>query len=104
MKTIVKALADGLAILLVLPAFLLYELSRLFIGAEKSFPGWSQWFSLMPGLPGVFLRRAFYRLVLTRCGSDSCISFGTVFSHAETEIGRNVYVGLYCNLGNVLVE
>jgi len=104
MEARLKALLDGLALLLVLPAFFFYQLGKLALGREKTFPGWSQAFSLIPGLVGVFLRRAFYRLVFPRSESNSCISFGTVFSHATAEIGRNVYVGLYCCLGDVTLE
>src|SRR5438270_13886763 len=98
MKAWLKALANALASVLILPAFLLYQTGRLVLGAEKVFPGWSQTFSLIPGLSGVYLRRAFYRLVLSRCGADACISFGTVFSHRTAEIGRTAYTGVYCCL------
>jgi acetyltransferase-like isoleucine patch superfamily enzyme len=101
MKQSLKALADGTATLVVFPAFLLYRLGRLALGPEKAFPGWSQAFSLIPGLTGVYLRRAFYRLTLARCGAGACISFGTVFSHPTAEVGRDVYVGPFCGLGDV---
>src|SRR5262249_56454099 len=55
-------LAEGTATLLVLPALLLYLAGRGLLGAQRAFPGWSQAFSLVPGLTGVYLRRAFYRL------------------------------------------
>jgi virginiamycin A acetyltransferase len=99
-----KAIADFLALLLVLPAFLLSGLGRVVLGKEKAFPGWSQAFALVPGLTGVYLRRAFYRLVFARCARGCCISFGTVFSHATAEVGRDVYVGIYCSLGDVTLE
>src|SRR5207244_70070 len=57
-----------------------------------------------PGLSGVYLRRAFYRLVTPQCGSGSVISFGTVFSHPRPRIGTNVYVGIYCSLGDITLE
>jgi acetyltransferase-like isoleucine patch superfamily enzyme len=104
MKAILKALVDGLALVLVFPAFLLYSLGRIALGTEKAFPGWSQAFSLLPGLTGVVFRRAFYRLVLARCASGCCISFGTVFSHSTARIGSNVYVGVSCCLGDVTLE
>jgi acetyltransferase-like isoleucine patch superfamily enzyme len=104
MKAICKALAESVSTLLVLPAFLLYTLGRLVLGKQKAFPGWSQAFSLLPGLTGVYLRRAFYRLVLPRCGRGCCLSFGTVISHPTAEVGRDVYVGLYCCLGDVTLE
>src|ERR1700730_11889982 len=104
MRSFLKTLAGGTATLVVLPAFLLYTFARLGLGAEKAFPGWSQAFALIPGLTGVYLRRAFYRLVFPRCSRGCCISFGTVFSHATAQVGRDVYVGIYCSLGDVTLE
>ncbi len=104
MKPLLKALADTVATVLVLPAYLAYSLFRLTLGPDKAFPGWSQLFSLLPGLCGVYLRRGFYRLVLPRCASGSFIGFGTVFSHPTAEVGRDVYVGVYCCLGAVTLE
>src|SRR5436305_1746670 len=104
MNNILKTLADALALMLVLPAFLLYLLGALTAGRERSFPGWSQAFSLLPGTTGVYLRRAFYRLVLPRCASGSWIGFGTVFSHPTASVGRNVYIGINCCLGDVTLE
>jgi acetyltransferase-like isoleucine patch superfamily enzyme len=104
MRATLKRGCDALAFLLVLPAFLLYQAARAILGAERAFPGWSQAFSLVPGLIGVFLRRAFYRLVLARCGADACISFGTLISHPTARLGRGVYVGPYCCLGGITLE
>ena len=104
MKEVLKALADALAALLVLPAVLLFRIGRLALGPERAFPGWSQALSLVPGLTGVYLRRAFYRRVFPRCAADACISFGTVFSHPTAEVGRGVYVGAYGCLGAVTLE
>ncbi len=104
MKQTLKTLADGLALVLVLPAVLLCRLGGLALGRDKGFPGWSQAFSLLPGLSGAYLRRAFYRWVLPRCGSGSFISFGTTFSHPTAEVGRDVYVGAYCCLGDITLE
>jgi acetyltransferase-like isoleucine patch superfamily enzyme len=103
-KQSLKRAADGLALLVVLPAYLGYCLGSLALGRDKAFPGWSQAFSLLPGLTGVYLRRAFYRLVLRRCGPGACISFGVIFSHSTAEVGRDVYVGPYCCLGDVTLE
>src|SRR5262245_44863638 len=104
MKALLKALANGVALLLVLPCYLLYRLGGLVLGPAKAFPGWSQCFSLVPGLLGVTLRRAFYSLVFPRCGADSCLSFGTVFSHPTAEIGSGAYVGVFCCLGDLMIE
>jgi acetyltransferase-like isoleucine patch superfamily enzyme len=104
MKSLLKRIANGLALLLVLPCYLLYFLGSCALGQDKAFPGWSQAFSLLPGLAGMYLRRAFYRLVLRQCAGDSCLGFGTVFSHPTASVGRRVYVGLFCCLGSITLE
>jgi acetyltransferase-like isoleucine patch superfamily enzyme len=104
LKAVGKALADAAAVVLVGPAVLCYRLGALLLGPEKAFPGWSQAFSLIPGLTGVFLRRAFYRWALAACGNGACLSFGTLFSHPTARVGRNVYVGPFGTLGDVTLE
>ena len=104
MKTSIKALANGVSILLVLPALLLYAVGKVVLGSEKAFPGWSQALSLIPGLTGVYLRRAFYKFALARCTFNCWLGFGSVFSHAGAEVGDNVYVGVFCCLGDVALE
>ena len=93
-----------IALLLVFPSAFCCRVAIAMLGSEQGFSGWSQAMSLFPGLTGAYLRRAFYRLVLPRCGTGAWISFGTVFSHPTARIGRNVYVGNYCCLGDVTLE
>lgn len=104
MKQVVKAAIEVLAMLTVLPAVALYCIARLLLGPAKAFPGWSQFFSLCPGLSGAYLRRAFYRLVFDRCAHGVWIGFGTVFSHPKCSVGRNVYMGVFCCVGEVTLE
>lgn len=104
MKRFVKGLANAAALTLVLVPVGLYWLGSLALGKTRAFSGWSQTMALIPGLSGVYLRRAFYKLVLRRCGADACISFGTIISHPTAELGRNAYVGAYCCLGDVTLE
>lgn len=104
MKRSFKVLAEGLARLAVLPVWLSYRFGSALLGADRTFPGHSQLMALAPGLSGVYLRRAFYRMVLPRCGQDNCLSFGTIFSHQTAEVGRCVYTGSYCCLGDVTLE
>ena len=99
-----KPIARAIATLLVLPAVLGYWMGRSILGPIQSFGGWSQAMSLWPGLMGNYLRRAFYRMVLPRFGEDACLCFGTVLSHPTAEIGKGVYVGIGCVLGDVTLE
>jgi virginiamycin A acetyltransferase len=104
LKRFCKRTADLVCLFLVLPAVVCCQLSRLVFGPTKGFAGWSQALSLVPGLGGIYLRRAFYRLVFPRCGADSWLGFGVIFSHPTGEIGRTVYIGAYCCLGDVTLE
>src|SRR5688500_18609541 len=104
MKNAVKQCAEVVAVLAVLPAVVLYRIERMAFGEAKVFPGWSQLVSLVPGLLGIYLRRAFYRFAFRRCASGAWLGFGTVFSHPGCAIGRSVYVGVYCCLGEVTLE
>jgi acetyltransferase-like isoleucine patch superfamily enzyme len=99
-----KSVADSIAMCVVIVPVLGYRLSALVVGRGRAFPGWSQLVSLIPGMTGTYLRRAFYRLILPSCGRDVCISFGTVFSHPTARLGHRVYVGVGCMLGDVTLE
>lgn len=68
---------------------------------EKNFQGFVQFYSVIPGLIGEYLRREFLRLSLVSCSKDCCISFGALFSSPEATLGKEVYIGPYCMIGNV---
>jgi acetyltransferase-like isoleucine patch superfamily enzyme len=60
--------------------------------------------SLVPGLPGQYLRRAFYSRTLDQCGDTAVISFGVVFSVAGARVGRGAYIGPFCTIGLAYIE
>lgn len=64
----------------------------------------TQSLSLVPGLLGQFVRRAFLWLVLEECATSVTVEFGTTFSKVDARLGENVYIGLYCSLGSVVLE
>jgi virginiamycin A acetyltransferase len=59
----------------------------------------AQLWALIPGIPGNYLRNAYYRWTLDGCEFSSRISFGTFFAHRQSRVGRRVYIGPYCLLG-----
>jgi virginiamycin A acetyltransferase len=101
MKAAVKWTIRAISLLTVLPAVLLYGIHAAVIGSDKAFPGWSQLFSTVPGMLGVYLRHAFYRCSLRRCAPDACVGFGTLFSHPNAAVGATTYIGNYCSIGDV---
>lgn len=104
MKSAAKATARFLCRLAVLPAWVGYRITTLVLNPDKALHGWSQAFSLLPGVTGEYLRREFYRLTLEECSHDCCLSFGTLISKRGARIGPRVYVGTNCTLGLVTLE
>lgn len=101
MKAVLKTSANVLAALVVSPIVLWYRISILLIGESQAFTDCSQVMSLLPGLTGIYLRRAFYWFVFPKVGQDACINFGTVFSHSGASIGKTAYIGVGCMIGDV---
>lgn len=104
-KQFLKWMANVAAAFIAYPAVALYFVT--IAGSSKgsgSFESWSQTFSLLPGVGGMYIRRAFFRATLKHCAADCCVSFGTVLSHATASIGRGVYIGPFCVLGDVTLE
>jgi glycosyltransferase involved in cell wall biosynthesis/acetyltransferase-like isoleucine patch superfamily enzyme len=61
----------------------------------------AQCVALVPGLPGVVLRRGFYRTTLKQCSLNCYIGFGSLVTHREAVIEDEVYIGNYNVLGTV---
>jgi virginiamycin A acetyltransferase len=104
MKEFFKSLAN---VFFMGPAALLYIIYQFFgfLGnQDSSFWSMSQFLSLFPGTVGIYLRKNFYRLSMTYCDRDCAILFGSIFSHVDTEIGKRVYIGPYCNIGKCRIE
>jgi acetyltransferase-like isoleucine patch superfamily enzyme len=94
----------GVAVALTAPLWLPARLQALLTGGEGVFAGCSELIALVPGLPGVYLRRGFYRMCLDACALDCHIGFGTTLAHPQARVGRGVYVGNRCTLGRVIIE
>jgi acetyltransferase-like isoleucine patch superfamily enzyme len=86
------------------PLWLPARLQGLLSGGEGAFVAGSELLSLVPGAPGVYLRRGYYRMCLEACALDCHIGFGTTLAHPQARIGRGVYVGNRCTLGMVDLE
>lgn len=104
LRSVVRAALVAVAVVLTAPLWLPARLQALLTGGEGAFAGASELLSLVPGLPGVYLRRGFYRVCLEACALDCHIGFGTTLAHPQTRIGRGVYIGNRCTLGRVVIE
>jgi acetyltransferase-like isoleucine patch superfamily enzyme len=52
--------------------------------------------AVLPGIPGNFLRAAFYKLTLVNSSIDVNIWFGTFFSRRGVRLAPHVSIGSYC--------
>ncbi|QSP93519.1 acyltransferase [Marinobacter salinisoli] len=104
LREVTKRAVTWLSQLFVSPLLLLFWALKPFSREDHLFSGFSQLFSLIPGLSGSYLRVAFYRCIMKHCATDSVIGFGSVFSHRGTEIYSGVYIGPQCNIGLSTIE
>jgi acetyltransferase-like isoleucine patch superfamily enzyme len=103
-KAALKWLARAGATLLVSPLLLVYVCSAAFLGRDRALENATELLSLLPGLPGQYLRRAFLARVLAGCHPSAFIGFGSIFSKAGAKIDANVYIGPRCHIGLAHVE
>jgi virginiamycin A acetyltransferase len=105
MREWVKAAARAAATVAILPLLASFKIRAALMGDNRALIGSSQMLSLVPGLPGQYLRRAFLARVLRGgCASSAAIEFGTLFSQIDAQIDEHVYVGPRCQLGHVHLE
>lgn len=105
MKSSFKVTSNAIAMVLVLPCAMLCWLEEwLYPGREEWFSIWAQLFSLVPGTPGVYLRRGFYRCTLDYCAADCSIAFGSIFAHRKATVESGVYIGRCTMLGSVILR
>ena len=96
-KRALKKILQGIALAVVFPAAVLAGFGRFAPGFEFFAHG----LALMPGLPGSYLRVAYYAMTLRRCSLESYIGMGSFFAHPQASVGPRVYIGPMCILGRV---
>jgi virginiamycin A acetyltransferase len=104
LRSLVRDSLVAVATLLVAPLWLLSRFEKWAWGGESLFTTGSELLSLVPGAPGIYLRRGYYLMTLEACATDCHLGFCTTVAHREVRIGRGVYVGSRCTLGSVVLE
>lgn len=103
-RDLLKAGIRLLATLIVAPLLLTYWAQACVIGRDRALAGHSELLSLLPGLTGKYLRRAFLGRVLAACHPTASIEFGVLFSKAGASIGPRAYIGPRCHIGLAAIE
>ena len=102
-RAVKRALFIG-ALCCAAPLVVLCRIAAIVIGAEPAFQCGSHFVALFPGVPGDYLRLGYYALTLRRCSRECTVSFGTIFSTPDCEIGRHVFIGAYCVISDSVIE
>ena len=99
MKPALKALLRDVSLVLVLPLAIVACFGKL----RSGFVFGSHAVSLSAGLPGDYLRTAYYRLTMRSFHRAARGWFGTIFSTPDVIIGAHVYIGSYCVNGRARI-
>ncbi len=100
MKLVLKRVLFYISFILVAPLVVGARLERAITSNSRFFAGGSQLLSLVPFRIGVYLRAAYYCHACASVHVEVAIGFMTLLSHADTEMGRNVYIGAQSNIGS----
>jgi virginiamycin A acetyltransferase len=104
MRDVLKAAAHLLATIAVTPLLVSFAARGLLLGRNRALEGSTQLLSLVPGVAGQYLRRAFLARTIAGCAQTATIEFGSIFSQVGARIDDRVYIGPRCHLGLVHVE
>ena len=105
LRSALKSAVDVICAVLIAPAAATAVVEgRLLPHSERVFAFWGQLFALVPGVPGIFIRRAYYRLTLQHCAARFSVGFGTFFSHRGVVVEDDVYIGAYSIVGSSILR
>lgn len=103
MRSVARAVVHGAAAVLSLP-FVGWARLGLLWGSEQPYSSMACALALLPGLPGILLRRAFYCQTLKCCRWDLTVCFGALITHPTARIGSNVWIGGYSLIGRCSIS
>jgi acetyltransferase-like isoleucine patch superfamily enzyme len=98
-KQTLKWIGNGVGLVLVAIPAGLCRIESWFSERDDLFLFWGQFFALIPGSPGLFLRKCYYFLTLQRCSLNCHIGFLTYFAQRQAEVGARVYIGARASIG-----
>ena len=104
LKESLKGVARGAAHLAVLPLWPSFAVRAALLGRDRALESSMQWLSLIPGLIGQYVRRAFLSHAIAACHESVVIEWGVTLSRAGARLDENVYIGPGCRLGLVHLE
>lgn len=98
MRATLKRALNALALVITLPAAITCWAQEALLPGSSMFTFWVHVVAPLPGVPGLFVRRAFYRWLLPDCAENVVIDFGAILNR-RAEIASGAHVGSYALIG-----
>jgi acetyltransferase-like isoleucine patch superfamily enzyme len=99
MKRLAKAVFNFIGLLAALPCIVWAWVPLALFGSEGSYGSAAYALALIPGFPGMVMRRAFYCALLPKCHWDLDIGSGSVITRSTARLGKRVLIGTYALVG-----
>jgi len=101
MIALLKTVVHFACIAAVSPLIIVYWCSSKLLDPSRALEGATQALAGLPGLPGIYLRRAFLSVALKHCSRTAQVCYGSLFSQPDAIIEDHAYIGPRCQLGLV---
>jgi virginiamycin A acetyltransferase len=99
LKLALKTVVSGISLIVAFPCAAASAFGRW----EPIYTMMAQGYAMVPGIPGDYLRIAYYKLTLAECSLSGRVSFGSWFAHREASLGAKAYIGSYCIIGRAVI-
>lgn len=93
----------ALGALVAFPFAMLSTFEKYLIDSMSFFHFGAHTVALIPGVPGNYVRTAYYIMTLKACHPTVVVSFGTYFSNREASIAAKAGIGAYCVIGQAQI-
>lgn len=102
-KRLAKAVAFAICLTAVSPLIALAWAEKHVLRGDVLFNLFAQFLAPFPGLPGSYLRGAYYFGTLDGCAWETHVGFGSHFTHRGGVLASRVSMGSYCVIGHARI-
>lgn len=102
-RRLAKAAVFALCLTAVSPLIALAWAEKRVLRGEVLFNLFAQLLAPFPGLPGSYLRGAYYFGTLDGCSWEARVGFGSIFTHRGSVLAPRVSMGSYCVIGHARI-
>jgi virginiamycin A acetyltransferase len=102
-RQLAKAAAFGTCMAAVAPFVVLAWAEKRLLSGDALFNLFAQLLAPFPGIPGKYLRGAYYFGTLDGCSWETHVGFGSIFTHRGGALAAHASMGSYCIIGHARI-